>query len=197
MPLLGTGCWGGLLSEHERQNARQGLRVSGLTIEAGLFMMSTSEANEPQVRVNAWLRGLGARTGLDLHLSLDGVCAIGHISGLECVIEVPPDGGQVWLRLPILQWAGQSPELAVHCLQQNLLGIGAEAASLALDTTAGELLLWLVRPLDALDEDRLGLLILDLFACAQECREGLENFVRVHAVQDNPHLEREPAVLRG
>jgi hypothetical protein len=159
--------------------------------------MTTSETNEAHVRVNAWLRGLGGRTGLHLNLSDEGVCAVGHASGLDCAIEVPPGGGQLYLRVPLMPWAGQPLELAAHCLQRNLLGVGGEAASLALDTVSGELLLWIMRPLDVLDEDILGRLVLELFACAQECLQGLEEFVREHRAEQEHRQERDPAFVRG
>lgn len=151
--------------------------------------------SEEHARVNLWLRALGARTGLALQLGPDGVCAVGHSSGLDCAIEVPDGQNTLFLRIPLMAWpSGEHPHLlAERCLQENFIGVGAGAACFAIDRAEAELLLWLARPLDTLDETALGLLIVEFFATAVHWKQELEEACRqadLHVPEPEQSIER-------
>ncbi len=159
--------------------------------------MSQIDIGADHVLVNHWLRGLSAKTGLQLHLNEQGVCAIGHTSGLDCAIEVPDGRGRVYLHIPLMPWAGSPASLAEHCLGENFLGINTDGASFAIDREEGQIVAWITRRLETLTEVSFCTLIVDFFETAAERRRELEEFCRREATQDNPHLEREQAFLRG
>ncbi len=159
--------------------------------------MSLMDGSEDHVLVNHWLRALSAKTGLQLHLNEQGVCAIGHTSGLDCAIEVPEGRCRVYLNIPLMPWVGSPAALAEHCLGENFMGINTDGASFAIDRHEGQLVIWITRRLDTLDEASFGTLIVDFFETASRSRQALEDFCRRETSQDNPHPEREQAFLRG
>lgn len=125
--------------------------------------------------VNAWLASMGRRAGLSLQLDDEGLCAIGHTSQLDCAIEVPDGAGTVFLRAPLMPWRdGEYPQLAAWCLSEHFLGLATGGASFAIDRAEGELVLWLSRPLAALDESSFAALVLGFLDNAAECRERLD-----------------------
>lgn len=138
-------------------------------------MSSTSGAPDHLV-VNAWLGSLGRRAGLALTLDAEGVCAIGHASQLDCAIEVPDGAGTVYLRVPLMPWreGREHPQLAAWCLSEHFLGLATGGASFAIDRAEGELVLWLARPLAALDEQAFAAMVVGFLDNAAACRERLE-----------------------
>lgn len=141
-------------------------------------MSSTSGAPD-HLLVNAWLAALGRRAGLALKLDADGVCAIGHASQLDCALEVPDGAGTVYLRVPLMPWRdGEHPHLAAWCLSEHFLGLATGGASFAIDRDEGELVLWLSRPLAALDEQAFAALVVGFLDQAATCRERLEGACR-------------------
>lgn len=103
--------------------------------------------------VDSWLRSLGRILGWPLSLNVQGVCTIGHASGLECAVEVPDEGGCVVLRAPLMAWYPERHQaLAAHCLKQQYLGLRTQGASFGIDEEDAELSLWQVMPVAGLDE---------------------------------------------
>jgi len=123
--------------------------------------------------VNRWLQYLGEQTRLSLALDSDGVCAIGHSSGLDCVVEAPGDGS-VYLRVGILPWEPEvHPDLAERCLVAQFMGRDTHGASFGVDPVDGQLVLWRERPLASLDEGSFCRLVVQILECADHWREGL------------------------
>lgn len=103
--------------------------------------------------VDSWLRSLGRILGWPLNLDAQGVCTIGHASGVECAIEVPDEGNCVVLRVPLMAWYPERHlALAVHCLRQQYLGLRTQGAAFGIDEEDAELSLWQAVPLAGLDE---------------------------------------------
>ena len=140
--------------------------------------MSDREPCEEHVLVNRWLGELGLRTGLSLRLDADGVCGVGHSSGLDCAVEVPAGNGRVVLRIPLMGVPEASAPLLEHCLVANFLGLGPECATLAIDPVDRDLVLWALCSLDTLDADRFAAWLVSMFETAQATREDLERFNR-------------------
>ena len=159
--------------------------------------MSQIDSSEDQILVNLWLRGLSAKTGLQLRLNEQGVCAIGHTSGLDCAIEVPDGRGRVYFHIPLMPWAGAPAALAERCLSENFLGINTDGASFAIDRDEGQIVVWITRRLETLDEAQFGKLLVDFFETANHWRQELLAFCqRAMAPADTP-LARSEAFLRG
>ncbi|MBL0420132.1 type III secretion system chaperone [Ramlibacter sp. AW1] len=151
--------------------------------------------SEEQARVNAWLRSLGAKTGLTLQLDDSGLCAVGHDCGLDCAIEVPDGHGMVYLRVPVLPWpsGGQPHVLAEHCLEASFLGMQTGGACFAVDRQDAELVLWTSRPLTALDENSFLAWVLALLETAAEWKQKLDEVYRTADV----HLQETEALDKG
>jgi hypothetical protein len=133
--------------------------------------------------VNQWLQYLSRRTGIPLALNDDGICAVGHESGLDCVVEAPGDGS-VYLRVGILPWEPEAdPDLAERCLIGQFMGRDTHGASFGVDPIDGELVLWQERPLVALDETSFSLLVVQILDTAVQWRSGLP------AAQEKADLE--------
>jgi len=140
--------------------------------------MSAHEPCEEHVLVNGWLGELSLRTGLSLRLDTDGVCGIGHASGLDCAVEVPAGSGRMVLRIPLMAVPQATPELWEHCMVENFLGVGPECATLAIDPAERELVLWGLRSLDTLDANRFADWLVAMLETAQASRADLERFNR-------------------
>ncbi len=140
--------------------------------------MSAHEPCEEHVLVNGWLRELGLRTGLSLRLGADGVCGIGHASGLDCAVEVPAGSGRMVLRIALMAVPQGCPELWEHCMAENFLGLGPDCATLAIDPAERDLVLWSVRGLEALDAGRFADWVVSMFETAEASRADLERFNR-------------------
>lgn len=132
------------------------------------------EPVDAQALVNHWLVALGARTGLALGLDEEGVCGVGHASGMDCAIEVPDGGSSVYLRAPLMAWPPrQAPLVAQYCLEAQFLGLETQGASFAIDPRDGELVLWRSVPVAVLDAEALATLVVGFIEAAARWREGL------------------------
>ena len=58
-------------------------------------------SNETHI-VNSWLGDLAYQINTPLVLNEYNVCAIGHVSGIDCIVEAPATQGLVLLRVPLL-----------------------------------------------------------------------------------------------
>jgi len=155
--------------------------------------MSLSDGSEERLLVNQWLEALGRDAGLSLRLDAQGLCAIGHVAQLDCAIEVPEGAGTLYLWAPLMPWhEGAHPGLADHCLSAHFLGLHTQGASFAIDREAGELVLWLARPLSSLDAARFAQLLVAFFETAADWRQRLEAFCREAAA---PAMGAKPAPL--
>lgn len=144
--------------------------------------MATHAGSQEQQTVNRWLLALGRATGLRLQLSEQGLCAIGHASGVDCAIEVPGGADVVYLRTPLRDWHdNEVPGLAEFCLSEHFLGLRTQGASFAIDRDEAELVLWLSRPLSALDEASFGHWLVQFLDAAVHCRQQLDAFCRAAA----------------
>lgn len=133
-----------------------------------------AEDAEAQARVNKWLAALGARAGLSLRLDDEGVCGVGHVSGIDCAIEVPDGGGSIYLRAPLMPWPPhQAQRIAEHCLEAQFLGLGTDGASFSIDPRDGDLVLWKAVPLAILDEQALATLVVNFLETAVRWRDDL------------------------
>ncbi|HSW16231.1 MAG TPA: CesT family type III secretion system chaperone [Ramlibacter sp.] len=159
--------------------------------------MTESGITEDHVLVNHWLRGLNAKTGLHLRLNDQGVCAVGHASGLDCAIEVPDGRGVAYLRIPLMPWAGSPSTLAEYCLTEHFMGINTEGAAFAIDREERELVLWTARRLSSMDEQRLGRLLVELFDTAVRWKVQLEEFCRGQTADTGAHDAREPSFVKA
>ena len=120
--------------------------------------------------VNEWLAYLGGLTRLPFHLDDDGMCTIGHASGLDCAVEVPGDGS-LYLRVGILRWEPETyPDMAERCLVAQFMGRETHGASFGVDPVDGQLVLWQERPLGSLDEKSFCLLVARLLESAARWR---------------------------
>ena len=132
------------------------------------------EPTDAQALVNEWLAALGARAGLALKLDEEGVCGVGHVSGMDCAIEVPDGGRSLYLRSPLASWPPRQPQrIAECCLQAQFLGLETDGASFAIDPRDGELVLWQCVPLAALDQDAMASLVVGFIEAAARWRESL------------------------
>lgn len=117
-------------------------------------MTKTDTISQTRARVSLWLRNLGQNANLVLSLNEEGVCGLGHASGIDCAIEVPEEGGLVYLRAPLAPWP---PSRAIEACEQFLtasfFGMGTEGASFAIDPRDRELILWKGVPVAVLDEE--------------------------------------------
>jgi len=130
--------------------------------------------DEQHAQVNRWLRRLGELAGFAPELDAEGLCAIGHRSGLECAIEVFGPHGEVVVRVPLMPWPPARPEaVASQCLQAHFLGIDTVGASFAIDPAGAELVLWKSAPLDSLDAERFPAWLDELFEAALRWRDAL------------------------
>lgn len=124
--------------------------------------------------VNQWLAALGARAGLALRLDEEGVCGVGHVSGLDCAIEVPDGSDSVYLRTALMPWPPRQPQrIAEHCLEAQFMGLGTDGASFAIDPRDGELVLWKSVCVAVLDEAALEHLVVSFVDAAARWREDL------------------------
>jgi hypothetical protein len=137
-------------------------------------MVSTQFANSNDTAVvNNWLEYLGRQTRLTLRLDDEGVCAIGHQSGLDCVVEAPGNGS-VFLRVGILPWEPEAhPHLAERCLVAQFMGRETQGASFGVDPVDGQLVLWKERRVTSLDEKSFCHLIVQILECAVQWQSGL------------------------
>lgn len=115
--------------------------------------MDASEVEPVRDRqlVAGWLAVLRGGAAEGLRLRDEGVCAVGHVSGLDCAVEAPGDGS-VYLRTPLMPWrAGADGDLAERCLALHFLGLQTDGACFAIDRDEAALVLWTAWPLSTLD----------------------------------------------
>lgn len=123
--------------------------------------------------VNQWLEYLGQQTRLALRLNDEGVCTIGHQSGLDCVVEAPGNGS-VYLRVGILPWEPEAhPDQAERCLIAQFMGRETQGASFGVDPEDGELVLWQERQLTTLDEMSFCRFVVQILECAVHWRSAI------------------------
>lgn len=114
--------------------------------------MASHGNEEDWTLVNHWLQELSRRTGVGLRLDDEGVCTIGHESGLDCVVEVPGNGS-VYLRVALLPWEPEeNPHMAERCLLASFMGVNTGGAAFGVDPVDAELILWQERPLVSLND---------------------------------------------
>jgi len=97
----------------------------------------------------------------------------------------------VYLRVPLMPWReGEHPQLAAWCLSEHFLGLATGGASFAIDRDEGELVLWLSRPLAALDEQSFAAMVAGFLDQAAACQERLEAACRdPRAAQASPGVD--------
>jgi len=141
--------------------------------------------------VNQWLEDLGRLSRVDLHLDADGVCTIGHESGLDCAVEVPGNGS-VYLRVALLPWEPEdNPDMAERCLLGSFMGISTGGAAFGVDPMDAELILWQERPLVCLDEVSFANMVAQILDNSVRWRRDLEA-AEEEATRDDTHERRPP-----
>ncbi|MBC7602183.1 MAG: type III secretion system chaperone [Ramlibacter sp.] len=142
--------------------------------------------------VDHFLQYLGRQTRVKLHLDRDGVCTIGHDSGLDCCVEVPGNGS-VYLRVALFPWEPEeNPDLAERCLLASFMGIGTGGAAFGVDPLDAELVLWQERPLSCLDDASFSLMVAQILDNAVRLRNDLAEAEEA-AARDTAHDRRPPA----
>lgn len=125
--------------------------------------------------VNGWLRQLGTQARMSLQLDDQGLCGIGHASGVDCVVEVPDRSGRLYLWSPLLPWPGLHPQLiAERCLGAHFLGAQTGGASFALHPSGTELMFWQIHPIASLDESRFATAVIEFIQQAAQWRDNLQ-----------------------
>lgn len=148
------------------------------------------QIDDPRSLVSQWLARLGAAAGLSLRLDEDGVCGIGHASGIDCAIEVPEEGGSVYLRAPLIDWPpGHPGRTAEFCLEAQFLGLGTDGASLAIDPRERELVLWMAVPVSTLDAGAMESLVVRFLETAVRWRDEIE---RLDSAPPSPATDASP-----
>lgn len=129
-------------------------------------------ANETHI-VNSWLADLSHQIGVPLVLNEEKVCAIGHVSGLDCIVEAPEAQGLILLRAALMPWPPQTPISAEQLLTDCFLGLKTGGAAFAIDAEERELVMWMSRRLAALDADSFMVLIAEFLDHATNWRDAL------------------------
>lgn len=140
--------------------------------------MSFSDSSDEHDVVNNWLRILGARVQVSLQLDQDGLCAIGHLSGIDCALEVPEGCGKVFLRAPLLSLDQCGEATLRFCLAQHLLGINTAGAVFAIDQKEDAIVLWQTRDLAGLDLESFAMMVVEFFEAADHWRYELDALQR-------------------
>lgn len=140
--------------------------------------MSFSDSSDEHDVVNNWLRILGARVQINLQLDHDGMCAIGHLSGIDCALEVPEGCGKIFLRAPILSLDLCNEATLRFCLAQHLLGINTAGAVFAIDQKDNAMVLWQTRDLAGLDLESFAMMVVEFFEAADHWRYELDSLQR-------------------
>lgn len=118
---------------------------------------------------------LGLQAGIsDLILDENGACALKDESGLVVTIEHPEGSDQLYVCAPVGSVpTGDEDEIFRKCLTANFLGFETGGASLALDDSRNELVLWFTYPLAALTTENFPPMISRFLKTAQEWRQKL------------------------
>ena len=146
---------------------------------------------EDRALVNHWLHYLGQQSRVHLHLDHDGICTIGHASGLDCAVEVPGNGS-VYLRVAMFPWEPEdNPDLAERCLLASFIGIETGGAAFGVDPMDAELVLWQERPLSCLDDAGFARMVTRLLDNAVRLRRDLSNAEEA-TLRDTAHERRPP-----
>ena len=136
--------------------------------------MTACRIGEEREEVDRWLARMGEQAGFHLQLDSEGVCAIGHSSGVDGAIELAEARREVFLRVPLMPWPPARPEvLAAQCLQAHFLGIDTGGGSFAIDPAGPELVLWMSRPLDGLGAQAFATWVVQFLEAAGRWREVL------------------------
>jgi len=136
--------------------------------------MTAASLGESHQLVAEWLRQIGAQTGFPLQLDAQGVGAVGHLSGLDCGIEVDEARRQVFLTIPLMPWPVEPPAvLAQRCLQAHFLGLDTAGGSFAVDDQTRELVLWKALPLERFEAHSFGEELASFLDVAQAWRDDL------------------------
>lgn len=138
--------------------------------------MSEFDPLEDRALVSLWLRRLGQGANLSLELNEEGVCGVGHVNGIDCAIEVPGEGGTVYLRAPLAPWPPvQATQVCERFLTASFFGMGTGGASFAIDPRDCELILWQAIPLATLDEASFGEWLLGFIRMAAHWRDQVRS----------------------
>lgn len=134
-------------------------------------MQSAVPRASARARVNHWLHAAMPHLGLELDDA--GVCGIGHECGLECTVEVPEPGEQVFLRIGLINLAGIDDAQLRRCMSEHLLGLHSGGAVYAIDPDEQQLVVWEAHPVALLDAASFAQVLVDCFANAQRCQARL------------------------
>lgn len=134
---------------------------------------STDAARAARARVDQWLAEL--IPDLNLKLDAEGVCSVGHDSGLDCGIEVPESAAQICLRIPVAPLATLGSAQLRQCLASHLFGVGTHGALYGIDEATDELVLWRTLDLAGLDATGFAAALLHLFDTARDSASWLRS----------------------
>ena len=125
--------------------------------------------------VSEGLALLGGELDIDLDLSEDGVCGLFLEDGLECVIEVGPDDGPLFLYAQLVPVPAQDREaLFEEALSLNLFGLETGAASIAYDRDTAALMLCYQCPIAEFAPEQVAGLIVAFIERADQLRSRLQ-----------------------
>ena len=136
--------------------------------------MSFSDSSDEHKKVNDWLRILGDRVRLSLKLDEEGLCAVGHLSGIDCALEVPEGCGKLYLRAPLLPLGTNSEAALRFCMSKHFLGVSTGGAIFAIDPQDDMIVLWQARDLEGLELETFAVLLIDFFEAAQHWKDELQ-----------------------
>jgi len=145
----------------------------GPKLPATLGVITMSNTTPARAIVDAWLRQPDIARNVDLCLDEDGVCVIGHASGIDCVVEVPLDQPTLYLSAPLLPLAALDDGLLRACMSAHLLGRATGGATFAIDLDDDQLVLWRANPIAALDGPGFVAGLVEFFTLASQWRARL------------------------
>lgn len=133
--------------------------------------MNESAISDDRKRVNAWLHQSAIRSHLEIELNDEGLCAIGHASGIDCALELPEGSGKLYLRAPLLSLQQASATRLRNCLAEHLLGVRTGGAIFAIDEQEDCLLLWQDASIAQLDAQSFAQWLVDFLRTASFWQE--------------------------
>jgi hypothetical protein len=135
--------------------------------------MNERAISDDRKRVNAWLHQSAIRSHLEIELNDEGLCAIGHASGIDCALELPEGSGKLYLRAPLLSLHQVSATSLRKCLAEHLLGVRTGGAIFSIDEQEDCLLLWQDASIAQLDAQSFAQWLVDFLRTASFWQEQL------------------------
>ena len=150
--------------------------------------LTDSPTGMQRERINQWLAEIVPH--LNLKLDAQGVCSVGHESGLDCAIEVPESAAIVCLRIPVAPLTTLTNTQLRQCLATHLFGHATGGAAYGIDEEEEELVLWRTVGLAGLDAAGFAAILVQLFDTAHDSALWLRGGSPAAATSDTTHDSR-------